>query len=317
MPLNRLPNKYEEAANIDFNELETVFEGYVANTTKHVADAVTAIQSNVINQVKRRKILQNKDYRGAMTLNVNVAPIRAILLNSFMYIYLTGKHDAKKEIEAGLGKRLKFADIANIKPIEGMEQFRRKVPITKAEFTRMVGREKNKAFTVAGVVEADMVRNVQTLVDKAIDQGWGVNDLSFALKKANVEYTGTVYGTDTKKGQPFTAYHTETILRTHFADVYSRGREAMFNDPDVIEFLPAFMYSAILDSRVRESHAAMDGRIYERDDPIWSEWTPPNGYKCRCIKTPITSNQEFSVSTATKVLPDTGFGGLREMRAAV
>jgi SPP1 gp7 family putative phage head morphogenesis protein len=130
-----------------------------------------------------------------------------------------------------------------------------------------------------------------------------------ALEKANVKYTGTVYGTDKLKGEAITPYHMETILRTNFADVYNRGRDSFFNDPDVVEFVPAFQYSAILDSRTRDDHRKMDGRIYNRDDPIWQRWSLPAGYNCRCIRVPVTVNQQYSVSNPTNLKPDEGFGG--------
>jgi uncharacterized protein with gpF-like domain len=42
------------------------------------------------------------------------------------------------------------------------------------------------------------------------------------------------------------------------------------------------LYAAVQDDRTRDDHAAMDGYIARRDDPIWEEWRPPNGYQCRC-----------------------------------
>jgi SPP1 gp7 family putative phage head morphogenesis protein len=129
------------------------------------------------------------------------------------------------------------------------------------------------------------------------------------LREANVRYTGTAFGTAAKKGQPIKPFHAETILRTNFTTIYNRGRMALMNDRDVVEFVPAYQYSAILDSRTRDTHAFMDGRIYLRDDPIWDDWTPANGFQCRCMIIPVTSNIPFTVSRPTKVEPDTGFSG--------
>jgi len=294
----RQPTKYETFCRIDFAERHRASEIGITDTLDKIVVAVEGIEKNIVNQVIRHKILSKGNYAAARKITVNTTPIRQVCLNSFVYTYLKGKEDARKEIEASLRKRFRIVDsgrrvklfddqaierffnIAELKPEDALKQFRRRVPIKKSEYTRMLGRERNKAFTVAGVIEKDMIGQVQVLVDKAIDQGWGTREFSHALKQANLKYTGTAYGTDRLKGQPITPYHTETILRTNFADVYSYGRESMFNDPDVIEFVPAYQYSAILDTRTRATHYQMDGRIYARDDPIWDDWNPPNGYNC-------------------------------------
>ena len=44
-------------------------------------------------------------------------------------------------------------------------------------------------------------------------------------------------------------------------------------------------YNTMGDSRVRHTHARMDGQVYRADDAVWDVWTPPNGYRCRCYVT--------------------------------
>lgn len=300
---------YEEQAGIDFIKRDARFESDVAATSKKVATVVDGIHNNIINQVKRHKILKNGSYGAIRKVTVNTKPVQPLLLNAYAHVYLTGKLHAKQEVQSSLKKPIKFADIADVKPTESLDQFSKRVPITKAEFNRLIARERAKVFTVAGVMEKDIIGNVQTLLTQAIDEGWSLQEFRHAIVKADVKYTGTVFGTAAKQGEPLAPFHVETILRTNFSDVYNRGRNALFNEPAVIPFVPAFQYSAILDTRTRETHAAMDGRIYPRDDPIWSTWNPPNGFNCRCIKTAITINQEYVVSRPTTLKPDKGFGG--------
>jgi len=36
------------------------------------------------------------------------------------------------------------------------------------------------------------------------------------------------------------------------------------------------------DDRVRDSHAELNGVRAPKDDPIWTQIWPPNGWSCRC-----------------------------------
>jgi len=288
-------SKFEEATKIDFLKRAEEQENRVQSATKTVVKDIQDIEQNIVNQVKRHKILKTGRLTNLKKITVNSAKLRAHLLNAFGYTYFKGKYDARKEIENSLGHRIKvrgvsiFQEPVDLVPREALAEFGRRQLVSKAEFNKMVARERARAFTVAGIVDKDMLNSTRQLVSKAVDEGWTLQQFQRGLKEANVKYTGTVFGTQARKGQPLTPFHTETILRTNFSTIYNRGRWNMMNDPDVMDFVPAYEYSAILDERTRETHAAMDGRIYPRDDPIWGLWTPPNGFNCFLPGTMITN----------------------------
>lgn len=76
------------------------------------------------------------------------------------------------------------------------------------------------------------------------------------------------------------AWRLDTIFRTNIQTAYNVGRYKQLQD--AADILPYWQYSAVNDSRTRPAHAAMDGKIFRQDDPIWDEWYPPNGFNCRC-----------------------------------
>ncbi len=322
MAIEQIPKKLilrkltpiELAIAVDFREREARFESNVVESAKTLAKDVEAIEQSIVNQVKRHKIISGGKISNLKKVTISDVKLRAHLLNAFGFIYFKGKKDARLEVEASLGHRInvrgfKFQDdITGLSPSEALEEFGRRQLVSKAEFTRMMARGRARSFTVAGIVEKDLLNSTRLLVSKAVDQGWSIADFQRGLREANVKYTGTAFGTAAKAGEPIKPFHAETILRTNFSTVYNRGRWNLMNDPDVVEFVPAYQYSAILDNRTRETHAALDGLIYLRDDPIWDSILPPNGFNCRCMILPVTSNRSFVVSKPTKIEPDPGFG---------
>jgi hypothetical protein len=105
----------------------------------------------------------------------------------------------------------------------------------------------------------------------------------------------------------------ETIARTNLAEAWASARMATFTDPDLPDgFIQGLLYSAILDDRVRDTHAAWDGIVKA---PAWwlgpPDRNPPNGYNCRCSLIPVFPADGYPVTpdTAlpTAVIPDPGF----------
>ncbi len=54
---------------------------------------------------------------------------------------------------------------------------------------------------------------------------------------------------------------------------------------------PWLMYVAVIDASTRPGHAALDGRIWRKDDPVWKAIYPPNGTGCRCRTRALTDGQ--------------------------
>ncbi|WP_334046560.1 phage minor head protein [Burkholderia cepacia] len=144
-----------------------------------------------------------------------------------------------------------------------------------------------KAFTVAKVTRLDILQDIRNAVETAISEGktlrWFTKELTPVLqskgwwgKQEHVDQdTGEI--TQVQLGSP---WRLQTIYRTNLQTAYMAGRyaEQMANVDD----RPYWMYVAILDSRTRPSHRAMNGKVFRYDDPFWQSFYPPNGWGCRC-----------------------------------
>ena len=78
--------------------------------------------------------------------------------------------------------------------------------------------------------------------------------------------------------------NAETVVRTESMKILNA--EAWRSATEVGSYadglLWGFSYHAVGDSRTRQTHLAQHGVCAPVDDPFWNEWTPPNGYNCRC-----------------------------------
>lgn len=316
----RALTEYEEAAGYDPIAFAQNQEEWLVISRNAMSEGVLGMLDSIVDQVRRLKILNgDPNYRDIEKIQLNPRVIRDAVFHALLEGYFRGKADALSEVETALGQKVKF-EVANFAaddfltrpPKESLKRWMKKVPVKSGEFKAMTDRQRARAFSIAGIIEKDVLSSMQEILQKAITPpAWTLDQFNQVLHERNIEYTGSAYRRD-RTGELITAYHAETILRTNYSEVYNLGRKALYEDPDVRDFVPAYQFSAILDSRVRPNHANMDGRVFERGDPIWARWWPPVGFNCRCTVIPVTSNQEYSVSTPPDSNPDPGFGGVMD-----
>lgn len=151
-----------------------------------------------------------------------------------------------------------------------------------------------KAFTVAKVMKLDILKDIHSEVRSALEKGttlqtfqenlmptlkakgwWGkvpanqvpTDDPNFLPPGAG----------DVQLGSP---WRLQTIFRTNLQTAYMAGRYQGMQD--VVAVRPYWQYISVMDAMTRPAHAAMNGRVFPHDDPIWNSFYPPNGYNCRC-----------------------------------
>jgi SPP1 gp7 family putative phage head morphogenesis protein len=151
-----------------------------------------------------------------------------------------------------------------------------------------------KAFTVAKVMKADILTDIRNEVEKALRAGTTLaefqRNLEPILKKKG--WWGKVpdFQVPTDPGAPQhiagkwaqlgSPWRLETIFRTNLQTGYMTGRYRGLKATAATR--PFWQYLAVMDKSTRPAHAALHGRIFRADDPIWGKIYPPNGFNCRC-----------------------------------
>ncbi len=142
------------------------------------------------------------------------------------------------------------------------------------------------SFTVAKAMRMDVLQTIRDEVQKALDEGLTFRDFQKALEPKLVDLgwwgpheimdaDGVV--STVQLGSP---YRLNTIYRTNMQTSYMAGRYADFMTN--VDNRPYWQYVAVMDSKTRPAHAALNGLVFRYDDPFWSTHYPPNDWNCRC-----------------------------------
>jgi SPP1 gp7 family putative phage head morphogenesis protein len=142
------------------------------------------------------------------------------------------------------------------------------------------------AFTVAKAARLDVLQDIRLELQRALDDGETLAEFRRNLEpmlKAKGWWGEKILGggelapETARLGSP---WRLELIYRQNMQTAYNAGRwqQQMENEDD----RPYLQYVAVMDSRTRRSHAAMNGLVFRADDPVWNTFYPPNGFGCRC-----------------------------------
>lgn len=145
-----------------------------------------------------------------------------------------------------------------------------------------------KAFTVAKAMRADILADIRQAVEQALAEGETLQQFRRELtpklkakgwwgKVPDPNYAGDPDAPMIQLGSP---RRLKTIYRTNLQTAYMAGRwQTQVEGQDDRPYL---QYVAVLDSRTRASHQALDKLVFSIDDPFWADFYPPNGWGCRC-----------------------------------
>jgi len=201
------------------------------------------------------------------------------------------------------------------------EFFATKVAVSPGVFAKLRDDMKMRAFAVSGLAKEALLADVYRATRKAISEG-----TTLAEFRADIKKVLDARGWQGKEHR----WKIETIFRTNVLSAYSAGHYKAMKEG--VGALPYWQYDAVGDSNTRPEHAAMDGKVFAANDPIWDTWYPPNGFNCRCTVRAMSQAEvearglEVDAGTAYEMLaPDPGFGhnpgrlafgGLDERRGA-
>lgn len=224
-----------------------------------VTDIDEATQHRVENEIER--VAESDEF---------IDRITAALLNGELIARWATERDALP-IVAGAAA---FADDpALFLPEMALRYWKEKIPLTDAQVELLranLDALHKVSLAIAGEYSQTMMQSVAEVFARAIGEGMALSQFRQAFSEAIPGKSRALL---------------ETIFRTNMTKSYEQTRLDSIRELGIR--VPFIQYLAITDDRVRATHGAMHRFVAASSDPIWNEWTPPNGYNCRCTLSPI------------------------------
>ena len=272
--LSRQPNQYEKKCN--FTRIIKNLDKWEIKCKEELIEIIEWQKENLKRDILKKRIIEDKSANQIEKLQLNyVGDFKNKIQDWLKEIWQYGK----QEVNSELGKYIDI--IPGLPPAKALQYLN------------------NKSFWIAGVARDDILKQAKAILYNGLKSGASTADIMFQLDGFFKEYIGSP-GIEIKTGKELTPWHLENIVRTNFSDAYNQGRVAMMNDPDVGDFCPAVMFSAIMDDRTTEICQRLDGEVFEKNDPALAKCTPPLWYFCRSTLVPVTKYESYTPITKEK-----------------
>ncbi|PAF49601.1 hypothetical protein BKH41_02750 [Helicobacter sp. 12S02232-10] len=161
-----------------------------------------------------------------------------------------------------------------------------KKPKISFNFDELKFQAHQRAFSVAKMMQIDLLADIQASLIKAQAKGEGFEQWQAGIvpRLQKQGWWGEKQITNPKTGEikniVIGSSRLKTIFETNMASAYAKGKKQAQFDPD--NDAVYLRYVSLLYGNRRENHKVLHGIIKHRDDPFWKENYPPNGYNCQC-----------------------------------
>lgn len=172
-----------------------------------------------------------------------------------------------------------MADYGSLPFQEQLDFFRQKLNLPTERWDDLLGAAHDRAFVVAGAMQADLLADLRAAVTKGIEQGTTLEEFrrDFTAIVNKRGWSGWT-GEGTAAGE---AWRTKVIYATNLRTSHAAGRYAQLQESKQARPYWRYVHNDTV-MNPRPEHLAWDGTVLPADDPWWATHYPPNGWGCRC-----------------------------------
>ena len=306
---------------VDFVNIEKKFDIHEDRFFKGLAKNIDDIYADVKTQIRNNPLLKKEE---AIAIPVKLkSQMNKTIKENLISGYEFGREQAKRELKHA-AKESNDAEVE--KKIALMVDCTKRVGIKfdpyrpwcvldfKDGRLTVEALEKllpAKSFYITGVISEDILKAARQAILNGIANDKSANAIVLDLTEIISPLVGKVEKNpdgsikiDPDTGDPIIdtkeRARVETIVRTNISDVFNQAQLAVFTSPELGDFVEAFEYSSVLDSRTTPFCEKYDGFTRPVEDPIWEEIRPPNHFNCRSRLIAVTAVDRWN---RTKKLP--------------
>lgn len=199
-------------------------------------------------------------------------------------------------------------------PSSAIEYWAQQLVVDPGAFTALSDEGRRTAFSVAGVLDMELLHAIHALIGETIAGGW-TRERFVAALDALFDARGLTH---------LSRHRAELVYTnaTRTAASLMRYRQLVLN-PAAKRLTPYLTWWSLDDGRVRPEHVLMHGYTAAIDHEIWKTWWPPAGHNCRCYigtvnlakarRLGYTGSEpmgSWPLFEGAPVLPDEGFRGI-------
>lgn len=182
---------------------------------------------------------------------------------------------------------------------EAIRHFDNKGLMPSFDYREVAATEHAVAFTVAKMLDGDMLADVHQAISQSLKNGTGFADFKKQMKPYLMakgwwgeQLMGDPWTGELKKVQLGSTRRLRTIYHTNLQTAYAAGQWQRIQDTK--KALPYLQYMPSLSEHPRLNHRRYYGIVRPVDDPIWQQIYPPNGYGCQCWVKQLTRSQAIT-----------------------
>ncbi|WP_447077682.1 phage head morphogenesis protein [Shewanella algae] len=204
----------------------------------------------------------------------------------------------------------------NIVPKEALDWFKRKGIEPGFDYRDVWKQEHNNAFTVAKMLNADLLVDVKQLVEQAISDGQSFEQFRDVLKPLlvksgwwGVQLMDDPLTGETKPVQLGSEGRIKTIYRTNMRTARAAGQWERIERTK--RAMPYLLYQLGPSEQHRPEHVKWNNTLLPADDPWWQVHMPPNGWGCKCWIRQVSQYEADKLMAAGTVTTESPAGKTR------
>jgi len=192
---------------------------------------------------------------------------------------------------------------------EQLEFFRKKIDLPTDAWDDVVREARDRAFTVAGAAQADLLNDLHQAIGRAIEGGSSLATFRKDFQEIVQRHGWTGWtGQGTAAGE---AWRTRVIYQTNMSTSYAAGRWRQLTNPALLSLRPYWKYvhsDGVM--HPRPLHLAWNRMVLHHTHMFWRQHYPPNGWGCQCYVIAVGQAEYEAALAKGKAEPPAGWDAI-------